>query len=359
MGGDMTSLSRRCVVLAAVTWLPLIALSSFEGTLAGWPGAFVRDAGVHVRLLLAIPLFLIGERAIERRFAKAVGSLVASGAIDESNAPAYRRAIARAHRLRDSMPMEAIALIGAYALSLVQVAAIVPHQPSTWIHLSAGSPTIAGAVYFALSAPLYRFLLLRWLWRLAIWALFLAALARAPLRLVVTHPDQRGGIAVLCGAATSFGWIVLALGASLAGNFYWYVTVHHLSVNTFLKEVGAFMLLAPALFVAPLLAFAWPLERAKRRYHEEYGAAAADFARRYDRQWVLAPTRKPIPLGSGETSTHADLGTSFRDSMQTRTLPITRQEYLFLFATGALPICLYLMTQLPLLEILSRLKEVL
>jgi hypothetical protein len=352
-------LGRRCLALVAGAWLPLLVITAIEGTLSGDPAAFIHDIGVHIRFLVALPLLLIAEVAIERRFAKAVAYLPQAGVVDEESRAAYEDAIERAHRWRDALPVEAVLAFMAYALSWVELVALLEREPSSWIRADAsGSPSVAGLVYLGLSAPLYRFLVLRWLWRLVIWSSVLVRLARAPLHLRATHPDQRGGIGVLCAAVTSFGWVVLAFGASLAGNYYRIVTLEHLSVNALWKETIAFAILAPALFAAPLFAFAWPLERTKRRYHEEYGATSQDFARRYDRQWVLAPTRAPIPLGSQETSTHADLGTSFRESLQTRTLPITREEIMFLFACAAIPMIAYLMTQIPLLDILARMKEV-
>jgi hypothetical protein len=43
---------------------------------------------------------------------------------------------------------------------------------------------------------LFWFLLLRWLWRHAVWGLLLRDLARLELRLVATHPDGAGGLPV-------------------------------------------------------------------------------------------------------------------------------------------------------------------
>ncbi len=360
MGPAMSLTARRCLALTALTWVPIIVLTTAEGTLVSGPGPAMKDVSLHLRFLLALPLFTIGERAVEHRFSRAVAHLPVTGLIDAKNRGAYEGAIARAHRMRDSVLAEVLVLVVACALSFIDLGEVIRNEPASWIlPTPTGHPSIAGLWFFFVSAPLFRFVGLRWLWRLALWTAFLIALARTDLRLSATHPDRRGGLSVLCVAHSSFGWVIFAFGVSIASYFAEFVLREQVSVQVFWKETLAFTILAPAIFSSPLLAFAWPIERCKRRYHEDYGAAAADFVRRYDPAWVLDASREPIPLGSGETSAHADLGTSFELSTGVHSIPVTKEEYLFLFAAAAIPMIAFLMMQIPILEILSHLREAL
>ncbi len=60
--GGISGLVRLGVALALLTWIPLVALSIFEGVLHQGPRIpFWQSIGTHVRLLLAIPLFFFGR----------------------------------------------------------------------------------------------------------------------------------------------------------------------------------------------------------------------------------------------------------------------------------------------------------
>ena len=51
------------------------------------------------------------------------------------------------------------------------------------------------------SNPILQFLLLRWFYRLAIWARFLWQVSRIQLSLIPTHPDRNAGLGFLGGSA--------------------------------------------------------------------------------------------------------------------------------------------------------------
>src|SRR5688572_24906658 len=70
MSGDAGQLlHRRIVVLTALAWVPLLALSVAEGH--AWGGSvalpFLYDIELHVRLLLALPLLIVAELVVHQR----------------------------------------------------------------------------------------------------------------------------------------------------------------------------------------------------------------------------------------------------------------------------------------------------
>ena len=67
------------------------------------------------------------------------------------------------------------------------------------------------------SLPLFQFLLLRWYFRLFIWARFLWQVSRIELSLMPTHPDRCGGVGFLASVSNAFSPVLLAQGAVLAG----------------------------------------------------------------------------------------------------------------------------------------------
>lgn len=354
--GSARGMASTAVVIAALAWIPLFFATVVEGLAVGWRGSFVSDAGVHARLLLALPVAVWAERPIAARLDHAIRYLGEAGLIDETNHVAVDAAIRRAERMRELPWLTAILALVALALSAV----IVVRQsggPPTWILVGDGTISTAGWIYLLFSAPLFRFVALRWLWRVAVWTCLLVGLARARLRLDAAHPDELGGLSVLTDAHTSFGWITFALGASLAGNLTTEKILLGRHVTDYWTEIIGFTVVSPLVFLLPLFVFSWPLERARRVAHADYGSSSAGFARRYHHAWLDPATRKPIPLGSSETSTHADLFTSFTSVHSSRWIPFKRADYLTLLVPSAVPMLAFILQEIPLLEILELLKN--
>ena len=97
LAGDALQLQhRRIVVLMALAWVPLLALSVAEGH--AWGGSvampFLYDIELHVRFLLALPLLVVAEMVVHRRMRPVVGQFIERGLIPDSEfaeVPAGRR----------------------------------------------------------------------------------------------------------------------------------------------------------------------------------------------------------------------------------------------------------------------------
>src|SRR5207249_1040218 len=74
----------------------------------------------------------------------------------------------------------------------------------------------AGWWFGLVSAPIFRLLLLRWLWRMALWAWLLWRISRLNLVLIPTHPDAAAGLGFLSEAQLGFGSIAFAGSAVIA-----------------------------------------------------------------------------------------------------------------------------------------------
>jgi hypothetical protein len=75
----------------------------------------------------------------------------------------------------------------------------------------------AGWWFGLISVPVYRFLLLRWVWRMFLWASFLWRVSKLNLVLIPTHPDMAAGLGFLSEAQLRFGSIAFACGVVVAG----------------------------------------------------------------------------------------------------------------------------------------------
>ena len=74
---------RRAVLLALLTWVPIVAWAAIAGRLlqvdAGEP--LLQHYGVHVRCLLAIPLLVLAEAALHRAAQPLAAQFVSSGIV--------------------------------------------------------------------------------------------------------------------------------------------------------------------------------------------------------------------------------------------------------------------------------------
>ena len=191
-GDALQMLRRRLVVLTTLAWAPLLVLSVVEGR--AWSGValpFLHDVELHARLLLALPLLIVAELAVHSRMRPVVRQFVERRLMPDDARPAFDAAIASAMRLRNSIWVEVglitfVYVVGVGLVWRTQVALPVSAWHGTPAN-SAWHPSLAGWWLGCISLPLFQFVLLRWYFRLFIWARFLWQVSRIELTLVPTH----------------------------------------------------------------------------------------------------------------------------------------------------------------------------
>jgi hypothetical protein len=363
--GDALELCRRrIIVLTALAWVPLLLLSIVEGY--AWGGVtlpFLYDIELHARLLLAMPLLILAELSVHRRLRSTVEQFVERGLIPDSDRAAFDAALASSMRLRNSIRAEVLLLAVVY---LVGVGLLWRRQmalpvPSWHGALDNGiwRPSLAGWWLGLVSLPLFQFLLLRWYFRLFIWARFLWQVSRIELNLMPTHPDRSGGLGFLATVSRTFAPLLLAQGVLLAGLmanriFYAGATLPQFKVE--LIGLVAVMILA---VLGPLLAFTRQLEAAQRAGSRKYGVLAQRYMREFDRKWVRGevPPEEPL-LGSSDIQSLADMGNSYEVVKDMRWIPFTLSTVLQLAIITLIPVLPLGLTMLSLEELLDRMLKV-
>jgi hypothetical protein len=110
------NLGRRITLLIAVSWLPLLLITAFvnrEGL-----SSFLTDYRVYSRLLVAIPVLLLGQPLVESRFREVVAHIRRAGLLEAPDLAYMDGVIATLVRLRDSFLPELAIL----ALTIVRTA---------------------------------------------------------------------------------------------------------------------------------------------------------------------------------------------------------------------------------------------
>jgi len=216
--------------------------------------------------------------------------------------------------------------------------------------------TRTGFWYVYVSLPIFQFLLVRWFYRIVIWARFLWQVSRIHLALIPTHPDRVGGLGFLGNVAYAFVPLAAAHGAMLAGTIANRIFYVGATLPDFKFQIGGMVVLVLCLVFAPFLVFSPQLAAAKRTGLREYGTLAERYVRDFDTKWVRggAPADEPF-IGSGDIQSLADLNNSFDVVKTMRIAPITRESVIPVIAATLAPIVPLALTMMSFEDLLKQL----
>ena len=366
LSGDVLELAhRRIIFLSLLAWLPLLALSALEGRALGGRAAipFLLDFEVQVRFLVALPLLVAAELVVHQRMRFVVRQFLERNLIPEGALPRFDAAIASAYRLRNSLLAELLLIAFVYLVSVPLLQKQFALGTTTWY----ATPTaeglkfsLAGMWYRYVSLPIFQFLLLRWFFRLFMWARFLWQVSRIDLSLIPTHPDRVGGLGFLSNTVYAFMPLAVALGALLSGLLADRIFYSGAALPEFKAEIAVLVVFVLGVALGPLLVFAPQLAQAKRVGNREYGALAERYVRDFDTKWLRggAPTDEAL-VGTGDIQSLADLGNSFEVVRTMRPVPVAREAILGLVAATLAPLVPLALTMMPLEELLKTLFGIL
>ena len=367
LSDDALSLAkRRIVVITLLTWLPLLALNIVDGS--AWSDGlvvpFVYDWEVHIRFLVAMPLLIAAELLVHQRIRGVVEQFLERDLVPAGVVERFDAAIRSAFRLRNSLLAEAAIVAVVYVIGVTVVwRHFLSLETVTWYAIPSdeGSELTLPGVWFAYVAlPVFQFLLLRWYFRIFIWARFLFQVARMPLKLSAAHPDHAGGLGCLGGAAFAFTPLAAAHGAMLAGQLSSRIFYDGAALMDFKLEIGLMAALMLLLVLGPLLFFAPALAERRRAAKREYGALAQRYAREFEQKWLRggAPAGEAL-VGSADVQSLADMNGSLSIVQGMRMMPFGRDTLLQVVIATLAPVVPLGLTMMPLEELLKTLAGIL
>jgi hypothetical protein len=357
---------QRILVIALFAWLPLLVLSALDGQLLGGGVAvpFLLDMEVHIRFLVALPLLIVAELVVHQRMRPLLLQFRERNLIPEDAMARFESAIGSAFRLRNSVLAEVLLIAIVYGIGILIVwRQYMALDAATWYATPSAEGTtlsLAGIWYGYVSLPVFQFLLVRWYFRLFIWARLLWQVSRIELRLVPTHPDRVGGLGFLSTTVYAFVPLALAHGALLAGMLSNRILWLGAALPQYKAEIAIVVVFVLCMVLGPLLVFAPQLAQAKRTGLRDYGALATRYVREFDAKWLrgAAPADEPF-VGSGDIQSLADLGNSYEVVRTMRILPVTKEAVLRLGVATLVPLVPLALTLMPLEELLKKLFGIL
>jgi hypothetical protein len=285
---------------------------------------------------------------------------VHSGLVPDREVPAFRAALAAAAKLRDAT-LPWVAMLGVVlALNTVAELANRSHEVTWGVENGAGATSLGFGAYWFLyvARPIHLALLVAWFWRIVlVWSLF-RRIAKLDLSLVPTHPDRAGGLGFLAQVPKIFAPVVLALGAVLAARWAHDIVYHDVHVKDLRMQMGAFVVVAVALFSSPLLAFVPLMVKTKRQSLLDYAGLVGRHGRLVRDRWIAGKRLDNDELlNAPELGPIADTGPAYDAVAAMQVLLIGKATVVPLLAAAALPLIPVLAIEIPITQILAALAK--
>jgi hypothetical protein len=328
------------LALGFFLWGILIVLAILNGSSSKIFSLKVID--IHVRLLLAIPLFFITETLVFPQIEKFVRSLVRMKIVPDYNISTLNSCIHKLIYLKNAWFTDVFLLLSAYAFSFLSYSFEISSKTENWYVLMAstsGQQSWNRSWYIWVCLPVFRFLLFRWVLYLTLWWYFLIRLQKLDLQLIPTHPDRSGGLGYIGIVQENFSPLIFALSsvvsANLAVNIYGgslpHETVYHLSIFI--------LVLTALLFIGPLFFFILKLRTCRTNGLLNYTGFAFEYVKSFESKWIndRDEERKSI-LGTSDIQALADLANSFNIIRSMQFIPADKRNLIIIIAAVVLPL---------------------
>jgi len=363
-GTERRTILFRALGAILIAWVPLAVLSAVEGLALGptRPQSFLLDVAAYARFLIALPLLILAEAVALPLLSHIVRHLARTELLPATERPRYDAMVALASRLVRS-PLAAMIIVAlAYVATIRAGQAAYPADVRTWVvPVADGTRALswAGLWRTFVSQPLYLVLMLMWVWRALVWAIFLRKVSRLELRLVASHPDHMGGLQFVNASLRAFSPVAFALAVGISGTLAQRVIIGHERVTELAPVIGAVVALLLVLFVGPLFVLRKPLKRIRTRAIFSYGRLASGVGYQFERGWLRPGEDVPAEaLQSPEFSATTDLHAIVANANTIKGLPIDLSAVVPLILAILLPFVPLALFEMPLVDLLKLVAKV-
>ncbi|MEJ8855756.1 hypothetical protein WKW79_14325 [Variovorax robiniae] len=351
---------RRAIVLALLSWLPIVIWSTTMSRMGGEPVAgesLLRHYGVHVRCLLAIPLLIVAEVPLQNILQQLIHQFRASEIVTTGPNSAFDRLIDEVRKVRDLTVPWIIVLGGALAWA-------VASQPSVhddtmiWAVDTSGKLGFGGWWFAYVANSIYTALVLAWLWRILLVTWCFWRIGRLDLSIVPTHPDRAGGLGFLDKLPRAFGLVGFVLSATISSRWAHEIVVHGTLIGTFQLPALLFAGLWTLYLLMPLLVLTPAMFVARERALPDYGALVGKQGRLVHRRWIKhEEVEDETIIEAPGIGVMADAAAMYDAASKMRFAPVSVKVLLQILVPIAVPFIVVASFQIPLGQMLLKLGK--
>ena len=305
----------------------------------------------HARLLLVIPLIFVGESWVTPRMAACVGTIARSGVVSPDDRPALDAEVSRTRRWANWWWPEVACLAIAVLLD------VTGSRLQTYGESGAYDPardSLSFLFYVHVGLLVFRFLLFRTVWQLALWGWFLWRVSRLELHLIPGHPDRAGGLGSVEGVHERFTPLVVALSVLECAALAESISTGTLVVTAVYPTLALLLLLDVVLFLAPLVVFTDKLWAARTKGVGLYNGLAARYVRQFEAKWLEGPPADEPLLGTPDVQSLADLANAVAVTKGMRWITVGPRLVTMMTIAVVAPLMPLLLFRYPLAELAQK-----
>jgi hypothetical protein len=233
-----------------------------------------------------------------------VGAIARSGVVPPDDRPALDAEVSRTRRWANWWWPEVACLVLAVLLDVTGSRLQTYGQSATY---DPARDSLSFFVYLHVGLLVFRFLLFRAAWKLALWGWFLWRASRLDLHLISGHPDRAGGLGSLEGVHERFSPLVAGLSVLECAALAESISTGTLAVTAVYPTLALLLLLDGVLFLGPLVVFTDKLWAGRTKGAGLYNGLAARYVKAFEAKWLEGtPPNEPL-LGTADLQSLADL----------------------------------------------------
>jgi hypothetical protein len=352
------NLGKRVLLAVTVAWIPLVVLTAMHG--GDYLQALLTDYRVYARAFIAIPLLLIAQVGMERRFREMGRYFLDANLVRAVDLGHFRAIMAKARRLRDAKLPELIVVVAVY----LQVGYFLESgklSNSDWaVGVGGSGLTPAGYYSVLVTQVLFMGLLGLVLWKWLIWILVMRDLSKMDLQLDPTDGDLCAGLGFLGQTPKAFTPVLLAISVVIGAAWRHEVLANQVALKSLTMPAGLLDVVVAVIFVAPLALFTPLLLKVKRQGLNQYGTLQHLHSLQFRKKWVEERNEHVAELlGNPDFSSLADISASFKNVQEMKAFPFSKSVVVGLVLALAIPLLPVVTTQIPLKELLKGLLKAL
>jgi hypothetical protein len=351
------NLGRRIILAVCVGWVPLVFMTALFHPSA--LRSLLSDYRVTARMLIAVPVLLIGQVLMDSRFRMIVQHLRDSGLLDAGSLVQMDEIIGNLKRWRDSIWPELVIIIAVYAnVALIVSSHLQENRPWALAPDGTGHLLPAGWYFVFVSQLVYRFLIGLSLWKWLLWCYFLFRLSRLNLQLVPTHPDGHAGIGFLGLSPMGIAPVTLAAAAAIGSNWRFQILYQGAHLANFKLEAAVLLAVVIAIAIGPLAFFVPKLAAVRRQGILQYGTLGQLHSMDFHQKWIVHRAgHEEEFLAAPEVSTMTDYGASYQNVEKLQPFPVDKGAFIALALAVAIPMFPAVLAEIPLAQVLKGLLE--
>jgi hypothetical protein len=350
---------KRVAIAIAVGWVPLVLLTAFFNR--SGLASLLTSYRVYSRMLIAVPVLLLGQHLMESRFRMTVQAIVDAQLLGEADLKRMYEIIASLIRLRDSFIPEAMVVV----LLVVHTVTGFRNQVDIVPWLSYGAPpdlhlTAAGWYAVLVSTTIFQFLLGLSLWKWLLWTIFTFRLSRLDLNLVAIHPDGHGGLGFFGLVPVAFAPISFATVAVIGSTWRHEILEHGAKLMSFKLDAIVLLIIVAIVALGPLAFFTPRLAELRRQGILDYSVLGQIQGTEFHDKWVRNRAGNEANfLDAPESSTLTDYGASYANIAKLKPFPMDQATLIALAISVALPMLPTVLAVIPLSVVLEDLLKAL